>query len=67
MLTKVIIDHKKLKYFMTIKKFTKYQVYQIKLLLKFNFIIFCTIGKNNVNTNAFTQYLNNTLANNYNN
>lgn len=38
---------------MTIKKLTKRQAYQAKLLSKFNFIIFYTMSKDNIKINAF--------------
>lgn len=52
---------------MTIKKLLKQQVYQAKLAIKFNFVIFYMLYKENSKVNLFTYYLNNYLDNNYDN
>ena len=59
-LIKVIIDDKSLEYFMTTKKLTA------KILLQFNFIISCTVDKDNAKADTFIRYSNDILANNYN-
>ena len=46
-LVKVIIEHKSLKCFITIKKLTKHQAYWAEFLSEFKFVIFYTTGKEN--------------------
>lgn len=56
MLIQVIMDHKNLKYFMTTKKLIKYQIYQAKFLLNFNFVIFYIPDKKNPKKNFLTYW-----------
>ena len=52
---KVLTDHKELKYFMTIKKLTPWQVKWAEFLLKFNFVISYQNGKKNNKADALTR------------
>ena len=54
MLIKITTDHISLEYFMTTKKLTRYQVYWVKFLSKFNFIISYIAGKDNAKAYALT-------------
>ena len=52
---------------MIINKFTRRQAFLVEFFSKFNFIIFCSISKNNIKSNTLIWYSNNNLADNYNN
>ncbi len=54
-LVKVITDHKSLKYFMTTKKLTRRQARQAEFLLRFNFVISYTPGKENQKADSLTR------------
>ena len=52
---KVLIDHKKLEYFMTTKKLISRQVRWAEFLSEFNFVISYQSRKKNNKTNALTR------------
>ena len=52
---KVLTDHKRLKYFITIKKLTPQQVKWIEFLSEFNFVISYQSGKKNDKADALTR------------
>ena len=52
---------------MTIKKLLKWQPYWIDFLLGFNFIIFCTLGREKRKVDSLTCQLNDCLVDDYDN
>lgn len=59
----MIEDYKSLKSFITTKKLSRRQVCEAKFLLRFNFVIFYTLGKKNRKADILTCRPNDFLAN----